>query len=258
MNAVAIILGIVIIILVYVLYKYFSSTATTLQSSLINLSTGAAPPAITTITSPTNNQFAYGIWVYINNWDQGKNKVIFNHKDVVTLYLMNNQPTLVVDVQMQNSTTSPATTVTSTNITSNFPLQKWVYIIVSLDNQFLDVYLDGKLVKSARLTDANGVAMPKIPPSSPSIYLGNNSNGNELASALSGSGAAAKSKSTGDAWSAWVTYFYRWSTPMDPGTAWKYYMKGNGQNSLLGNISNYGVKMQVTQNNVVASSYTLL
>jgi hypothetical protein len=35
-------------------------------------------------------------------------------------------------------------------------------------------------------------------------------------------------------------------------------MKGNGQNSLMGSLKNYGVQMQVTQNNVVASTYTLL
>jgi len=258
MNAVAIILGIVIIILVYVLYKYFSSTATTLQSSLINLTTATPFTPITTISSPTNNQFAYGIWVYVNNWDQGRNKMIFNHKGVVTLYLMNDQPTLMVDVQMQNSSTSPPTTVTSTNVTNNFPLQKWVYIIVSLDNQFLDVYLDGKLVKSARLTDAKGTAQPAIPPASPSIYLGNNINGDKINNANNVVGAKAVSKATNDPWNAYLTYFYRWSTPMDPGTAWRYYMKGNGQSTVLGNIANYGVQMQIMQNNVVASSYTLL
>jgi hypothetical protein len=258
MNAVAIILGIVIIILIYVLYKYFSSSATTLQSSLINLRTATPVTPITTIGSPTNNQFAYGVWVYVNNWDQGTNKVIFNHKGVVTLYLMNNQPSLVVDVQMQNSTTSPPSTVTSTNITNSFPLQKWVYIIVSLDNQFLDVYLDGKLVKSAKLTDAKGTAQPVVPSASPSVYLGNNSNGDKLNNSNNGTGKQAVSAATNDPWSAYLTYFYRWSTPMDPGTAWKYYMKGNGQSTLLGNISNYGVQMQIMQNNVVASSYTLL
>ena len=57
---------------------------------------------------------------------------------------------------------------------------------------------------------------------------------------------------------AYATYFYRWTTAMDPGTAWRYYMKGNGQNSLMNNFSGYGVNMQILQNNVVASSYALL
>ena len=34
------------------------------------------------------------------------------------------------------------------DITNNFPLQKWTCILVSVDNKIIDVYLDGKLVKS--------------------------------------------------------------------------------------------------------------
>jgi hypothetical protein len=56
---------------------------------------------------------------------------------------------------------------------------------------------------------------------------------------------------------AFITYFYRWNVAMDPGTAWRYYMKGNGQNSLLGNMSAYGAKLQLTQNSVVSSTYSL-
>jgi hypothetical protein len=253
MNAIAIILGIVIIILVFVLYQYFSTTATMMQSSLVNLQT--PPAAITTIASPTNNQYSYGIWVYVNNWDQGTNKVIFNHKGAMTIYLMNNQPSLVVDVQMSGDN---SLTTSSTIITNNFPLQKWVFIIASMDNQFLDVYLDGKLVKSAKLTNSANTAYPTVPSSTPNVYLGNNSAGDPLYNGVSGSSSLSSKKSaTSDPFNSYVTYFYRWITPMDPGTAWKYYMKGNGQNTALGSMSNYGVQMQVTQNNVVASSYKL-
>ena len=45
---------------------------------------------------------------------------------------------------------------------------------------------------------------------------------------------------------------------MDPGTAWRYYLKGNGQTSLFGNLSSYGVQMQVLQNNVVADTYKII
>ena len=144
MSAAAIILGIVIVILVFILYKYFQSTATTVKSSMTDLK--IQQPVITNISSPTNNQYAYGIWLYVNNWDQGTTKVIFSVQGSLNVYLLQNQPSLCVDVKMSDNTTS------STIITNNFPLQKWVYIIVSLDNQFLDVYLDGKLIKSAKLS----------------------------------------------------------------------------------------------------------
>jgi hypothetical protein len=245
MSAVAIILGITIIILIFVLYTYFTSTATTLQSALTDLK--IQPPVITKLTNPTNTQYAYGIWVYVNAWDQGTNKVFFSHQGIMNVYLMATQPSLCVDVTMSNNT------VMSTQITQNFPLQKWVYVVVSMDNQFLDVYLDGKLVKSARLSNATGSVFPKVPPQNPQVFLGNGNTSNTLYN-----GTTTGTTVTGfTPFNAFATYFYRWNVAMDPGTAWRYYMKGNGQNTLLGNMSAYGAKLQLTQNNVVASTYSL-
>jgi len=250
MSAVAIILGVVIIILIYVLYRYFTSTATTLQSSLTDLNTQI--PVITKLSNPTNTQYAYGVWVYVNSWDQNKNKVIMSQSNVLNVYLLSNQPSLCVDVAMSNASTM------STIVTQNFPLQKWVYIIVSLDNQFLDVYLDGKLVKSARLSDATGSVFPAVPGNSPQVWLGNSNTSNRLFNGTSGPATGGTVVSSFDAFNAYATRLYRWDVAMDPGTAWRYYMKGNGQNSLMNNLSGYGVNMQILQNNVVASSYTLL
>jgi hypothetical protein len=146
----------------------------------------------------------------------------------------------------------------STIVTQNFPLQKWVYIITSLDNQFLDVYLDGKLVKSARLSDVTGSVFPVVPGNTPQVFLGNSNTNNKLYNGTSGPAGSGTMITSFSPFDAYATYFYRWNTAMDPGTAWRYYMKGNGQNSLLGNLSAYGINMQVLQNNVVASSYTLL
>jgi hypothetical protein len=251
MNPVAIVLGIVIIILAFVLYRFYTSTATALQTSLISLKT--PPQPITSISSATSNQYAYGIWLYVNSWDPTVNKVILNHKGAMTIYLMAGQPSLVVDVQMSDNSTA------STVITNNFPLQKWVFIIASLDNQFLDVYLDGKLVKSAKLTNANNVTFPIIPPATPFLYLGNNNGEDQLYNGVSGSGKPPTSTaSSSSGFDAYVTYLYRWTVAMDPGTAWQYYMKGNGQTTILGAMNNYGVQMQVLQNDVVASSYRII
>jgi hypothetical protein len=53
---------------------------------------------------------------------------------------------------------------------------------------------------------------------------------------------------------AFVTYFNVWrSNSMDPGLAWKYYMKGNG----MSNLNGYGVDLQLLQNNAVQSSYRI-
>ena len=51
------------------------------------------------------------------------------------------------------SDTSLKVTITNTSIrdrsiTPSFPLQKWVQVIISIDQYLLDLYLDGKLMKS--------------------------------------------------------------------------------------------------------------
>jgi hypothetical protein len=227
MNIVAIILGIIIIMLFFILYKYFTTTASVLTSStLIDLKLDQTSNAITKINTPQTNQYAYGIWLYINSWDSGTPKTIFNHNGAMKVYMDSNSPSLKVDISTSDSK------IVTTTVTDNFPLQKWVFIIASMDTSFLDVYLDGKLIKSVKITNASE------PSSSPTIYLGNNNPFKPF--------------------KAYVTRFYRWTNPMDPGTAWNYYMKGNGQTGFLGYVNGYGVKMQVLQNNIETASYQLM
>jgi hypothetical protein len=148
MNYTLIFLGVIIAILLYVLYYYNSSTSAVL-SSKANLN--ATVPPITSINNPTNTRYAYGIWVYVNSWNSTTEKVIFSRNNNIRLRLDNTKPTLYCEVTMNDGSTIHRTT-----ITDNFPLQKWVFIIVSVDNQFLDCYLDGKLVKSTRLYQYKG------------------------------------------------------------------------------------------------------
>jgi hypothetical protein len=48
----------------------------------------------------------------------------------------------------------------TTTITTNFPLQKWVQVIISIDNYLLDLYLDGKLMNS--IVKGNTITKPSI------------------------------------------------------------------------------------------------
>ena len=86
MNPVLIILGIVIAILIYVLYRYFTIKSSTIQSSA---SLKTTVTQITNIESPTNTRYTYGIWIYVNSWDINANKTIFSRKDNLKLYLDN-------------------------------------------------------------------------------------------------------------------------------------------------------------------------
>lgn len=216
---------------------YFSGTSTTLQSSA---SLKTVTPNITPINNPTYTTYAYGLWLNINSWDSTVSKTIFSRAGNIKLYLDQNTPTLYCDLIMSGGTPAVQTMV----ITDNFPIQKWTHIIVSLDNQFMDVYLDGKLVKSQRFytppQSGNPGIMPATPPDNPvPVTLGNTGAG------------------TFGAFDAYVAKFTRWTTPMDPQTAWNTYMSGNGGNTLANMFSSYNVNMNILKNNVQTASYSL-
>lgn len=240
MTPVTIILSIIIIVLVYVLYAYLTGTVTSLQPSA-NLKLQVPP--ITQIEGATNTRHGYSLWVYVNSWDNNSPKTIFSRSDnSIKLYLDDTSPTLKVDLAMKDDTNETMI------VTTNFPLQKWVSIAVSVDNQFVDVYLDGKLVKSQRFYKTTGVEpdvvrgiFPKIPlngTDSP-IYLGNIATGN-----------------THSAFDAFVTEFKRWTVPIDPESAWNNYLAGNGTNGVSRAFSSYGIDVAVLKNNVEQTKFS--
>jgi hypothetical protein len=55
----------------------------------------------------------------------------------------------------------------------------------------------------------------------------------------------------------YVSLFMRWSSPMDPQTAWNTYMSGNGQ-STASQWTAYGVDLSLLKNSVEQSRFSLL
>lgn len=243
MNYVIIILAVILLILIYILYSYFSSTSSTLSPSA---SLKTVSPPITPINNPTYVSYAYGVWVYINTWDPNANKVIFSREGNIRLYLDKKSPVLYCALTM-NSPLPDGTNEKTIMITDNFPIQKWTYVIVSLDNQFMDVYIDGKLIKSQRFfippTSATSPGiMPAVPKDNPvPVYLGNSDS----------------TLVTFTSFDAYLALFTRWTNAMDPQTAWNTYMAGNGGNSLSKTFSSYNVNLDILQNNVLTSRYPL-
>jgi len=230
MNVVALILAIVVIILFYILYRFFmmKSTELTKTASLLDSIT-----PIDIKTSPTNTRYTYGIWIYVNGWDSNVNKVIFDRNDNVKLYFDKLSPVLKCDIAMT------ATETETVNITDSFPLQKWTHIIVNADNQYFDFYLDGKLVKSVRAHATNDTTVgsfPKIPIIDTKMNLGNPTGG----------------------FDAHITRFYHWNQPIDPHTAWKTYMAGNGQSTLTSVTNSYNVDLHVLKDNIEYTKFKLI
>jgi hypothetical protein len=232
MNTITIILIVTILVLLYVLYAYFTDKGTELAQEANLLLT---IPPIADISNPTSTRYAHSVWIYVNTWDNNANKNILLRDGQFKLYLDKSSPTLKLDARMNDG--SDETMI----ITNNFPLQKWVNITINMDNQFADAYIDGKLVRSQRFFKQNenggGVAPIKPPTKEVPLYLGNKEVGN---------------------FDAYATLLKRWTEPIDPKTVWDNYMKGNGSGKMASTLNDLGIDLSILQNNEEIKKFSLL
>jgi hypothetical protein len=113
-------------------------------------------------------------------------------------------------------------------ITNNFPIQSWTQIIFSVDNNIVDIYMNGKLILSN--VYQQGLSIPNSDATAYPIVLGDSS----LAFDTS------------------IASFQQWANQsVDPQTAWKSYMNGNG---LANKLSAYNLQLQLLKDNVTQST----
>jgi archaellum component FlaG (FlaF/FlaG flagellin family) len=98
-------------------------------------------------------------------------------------------------------------------IKPDFPFQKWTHVVIAVDGTNIDVYIDGKFVKSTnKFTNVPGTS---------DLTVGNVYTQGKIAG------------------------FRRVESPINPQSVWANYMKGNGQGMSL---TPYHVNVQVLKN----------
>ena len=126
------------------------------------------------------NDYTYSAWFYVSDWSYriGKEKVLLtrnsahnsiaaggDHGGSPEISLAGHENNMTVTVNtMQNSGQADKKTTCMVN---NVPLQRWVNAIVSLNNRTMDIYVQGKLVRTCILpgvVDVNGNAPTTITP----------------------------------------------------------------------------------------------
>ena len=130
---------------------------------------------------------------------------------------------------VDSTTTSSSDNSTIHNcLVNNFPLQKWVNLIVSLNGRALDIYLDGKLVRTCIL--------PGVARISPDADIDITPNGG-----LNG----------------WTSNLQYWANPLNPQEAYNVYKQGYGQGGLGGIFEKYKIKISYLVNNAEKSSFEI-
>lgn len=171
LSVMNIVIGIVVVLLIILVIRWFFGSNNKLTS--LNDATQPIKISASDLAQSNASNYAYSVWFYINDWSYryGEPKIVLGRLDndlkpspsIVLGAIENN---LKVETTVYPSAhTGPNTASTHTCNVDNVPIQKWVNVIISLYGRTMDVYIDGKLVRTCVLP---GVA--KIDTTAP-IYV---------------------------------------------------------------------------------------
>ena len=218
------------IFVVYLVLNVFSQ-----KSQLSSMSKGNEEKKISASklkNTGNSMDYTYSMWFYVDDWNYkfGHDKVLWTRNDAanqpspsVSLGNMENDITISVACYASSSQTASQSNVHNCTI-KNFPLQKWVNLIVSMQGETLDVYVDGKLEKTCVLE-----GVPKV------------STDSDLRVTPDGG------------FSGWTSNFQYFDKASNPQEAYNIYKKGYGGGGLGNAFNKYKVRLQVLKENEVAA-----
>jgi hypothetical protein len=253
MSPLSIVIMILIIVLLVIIWKYVLSDPFTLQG-MQNGQTASKIAASSLATNGSNvpsSNFAYSIWFYINDWNYryGEPKVVFGRMGsksststgaisgvsgidpcpAVVLGAVENNVAVTLSCypgSNQEPTTPGGNTVLHTCSVTNIPIQKWVNLTLSVYGRSMDLYIDGKLVRTCLLP---GVA--------------NVNNNSDIHVTPAGG------------FDGWTSKFQYFPDSLNPQEAWNIYTKGYGSWSSM--LSSYQVQIALVENGQTQSSVTI-
>lgn len=231
MNYSVIILVCVVLLLLYILYKYVFNRS--LVKGLIKLD---QEKMLTEdkLNNPKAKNYYYEFWTFINQVPTGKSPFIYREGDIGIWLTAENQLVLV------KNSPSGATTYTPTDvlftIIQPFPFQKWIHVTVNVINHgqtdnstTIECYINGKLV----ITKPNLAMYTPTPKGS--FYMGR-------ASGLNG----------------YITRIQRVPQNIAANEVWDHYVQGNGLTGISQFFAQYHIDMNVTKDQVLQRNVRLL
>ena len=221
------ILGVLIVIVLYIIYRYVFKDNTSADLAYdTNAKNQSVIKASQIPGNPAAVDFTFSIWIYVDSWQYkyGKDKTIFRRSNKqgdlspsVNLAAATNDLNITLVTFPQ---TSGSTGNTETWKIHNIPLQKWTNIIVATNNRAVDTYIDGKLVNTHVLK-----GVPKMDKEAP-IYL-----------------------TPDGGFSGNTAKFRYFSRTLSPREAYQIYKDGPGGNMLTDLLNKYKLKVQFLKDN---------
>jgi hypothetical protein len=223
MNYTLVILGIVLLLVIYILYKVLDEKSRRVASKM-DLKVSNQSVAVENTGKADSARYYISTWIYVNNLPDSD----------TTIYKLENSSTKYLELLLTSSAvlkykimdTQPREQTYT--IMSNFPLQKWVNIIISVDNDTVDLYIDGKLIRSHKVEKG----IQQIEKTGTNIIFGSPVD-------------------------AYLAKMERQPNAMDPTNAWNKYMEGNGGNYFSKMFANYGGNFTLTKDDLDVQEFQL-
>jgi len=225
MNYTLIVLGVILCVIIFMMFKFISDRGKVV-TNIITLDSSTVNPIVqySSLSTPASSRYYLSFWLNVNSIPASTD--IFTITDTAAsatdgaslVVKITNTSELKYTIKENNVGKSS----TDHSILTNFPLQKWVYVILSVDGQIVDIYIDGKMIRSEKLA-----SLPITPTKTAVITFPKPTSG-----------------------LMYIAKFERHPTAIDPSTAWSNYMTGNGGNYFSNLFSGYGATFSLTENNL--------
>ena len=252
MNISGVVYVIIMLIVLYYLFSWFTATSTKLVArTSTDIETNVKASKIYT----SSNSFAYSIWFNITNWTDnfGNEKIIFiqssdpvqtiendyqfnglgeniqSPKDILVVSLAPHENNLKIHVPYADTNQNIAV---HTAIVYGIPIQKWVNLTISFEQKVIDIYMDGKLVKTSVAP-----SMPIKPPNATNYGL---------------TICPQENTFTGE-----ISKFKFHKSSLNPQEAWEIYKEGFGSGVLSGVVNRYKLKIAFLKDDQEFNSFML-
>lgn len=155
MTITIIILVILIIVFLYMGISYLNPDYIIYSAIELNRPNSRHSIPEKSIEAPGSIRYFYEAWVYIDeNTPVDKHNVLFNRSNDFVVTLKGSTLSIYADPSapavdsrgIYNPIANPSMFL---EVTKTFPFQKWVQLFINVDGRTIDVYLDGRLVKTA-------------------------------------------------------------------------------------------------------------
>tara|TARA_B110000305_G_scaffold238190_1_gene303046 strand:+ start:542 stop:1243 length:702 start_codon:yes stop_codon:yes gene_type:complete len=194
-----------------------------------------ATATIASLESGDGSNLGFSIWVYVSEWSN-EEKHIFTigaaeSGDQLIFKLGDTIPSLLVTTQRNGIETVPFNPI----MVNNLPLQTWVCVAVSFYNSSMDIYINGKLVKTRVSKSNDYLSLAAGYDGDVPIILFDNDEG----------------------FSGYINKFNYWNKALTPQEAWNIYKSGPG-GTMFGNlISGRSININLMNGNDVTSSFNI-